>query len=173
MRNKLLAFAGVIGMLTLLGHFYAKPLLAQVRAALVQDMDSPGRHPYQASTSFDPTTGTFPVFPPVPIGLRLVLEQLNIATINPGNEYGAVFISSGNHITSGNHIVFRASLSTDPIGSTRQLSDPLALYFDSGQQFYVGFLFTPFTATAAQAQITVTAHLIDCSAAGSCAPIAP
>ena len=44
MKNKLLTFAGALALLALLGHFYAKPLLASV-AALVRDVDNGALQP--------------------------------------------------------------------------------------------------------------------------------
>jgi hypothetical protein len=38
--------------LTVVGAFTAKPLLAQIKAALVQNVDEPGRIPYQSSAVF-------------------------------------------------------------------------------------------------------------------------
>jgi hypothetical protein len=46
MKNKLITLAATAALLAVLGHFYAKPLMAQVRAALTQNIDEPGRNPY-------------------------------------------------------------------------------------------------------------------------------
>lgn len=43
MKQKMLAMAGVLALLAVLGRFYAQPVLAQVRAALVSDVDNPAR----------------------------------------------------------------------------------------------------------------------------------
>jgi hypothetical protein len=47
MRNKLLTLAAVLALVAVLGMFYSKPLLAQVRAVLVATVDTPARVPYQ------------------------------------------------------------------------------------------------------------------------------
>ena len=47
MKNRLLTFAGCLTVLLVLAKIYEKPLLAQVRAALVQNVDEPARNPYQ------------------------------------------------------------------------------------------------------------------------------
>ena len=79
MKHKLLTFAGALALLATLGHFYAKPLLAQVRAALVSNVDDPGRIPYQTqqilcSTSFASCSVTLaPVLP----GKRLVITNVS------------------------------------------------------------------------------------------------
>lgn len=49
MKTRLLLLAAVLAGLFTAGHFYAKPVLAQVRAALVQNIDEPARNPYQES----------------------------------------------------------------------------------------------------------------------------
>jgi hypothetical protein len=79
MKNRLLTFAGALTVLALLGHFYAKPLLAQVRAALVENVDEPGRNPYQ-ETIFATCTGSQfcnQGFSMVPAGKRLVLTNIS------------------------------------------------------------------------------------------------
>jgi len=48
MKNRLISFVAVLMLLGVLGKFYAQPLLAQVRAALVQNIDEPGRAPFSA-----------------------------------------------------------------------------------------------------------------------------
>jgi hypothetical protein len=47
MRNKLLTLAAMLALLAVLGEFFARPVIAQVRAALVQDVDNPARHVFQ------------------------------------------------------------------------------------------------------------------------------
>lgn len=68
-----------------LGHFFAKPLLAQVRAALVQNVDEPGRNPYQESQAFNFIGSCSGAggeicsvsFAPVPAGYRLVVTSVS------------------------------------------------------------------------------------------------
>ncbi len=50
-KNYVWMAAGVAA-LTVVGAFTAKPLLAQIKAALVQNVDEPGRIPYQSSAVF-------------------------------------------------------------------------------------------------------------------------
>lgn len=48
MKNKLLTFAGALALIAMLGRFYAVPAFAQaIRAAVVKNMDEPGRTPYR------------------------------------------------------------------------------------------------------------------------------
>jgi len=73
MKNKLLTFAGTVVLLAALGGYYAKPLLAQARAALVQNVDEPGRHPFGFYTSYISNFADFPI----PAGKRYVIEQFS------------------------------------------------------------------------------------------------
>lgn len=86
MKNRLLTFAGALGIITVLGHFYAKPLLAQVRAALVQNVDEKGRNFYQVTGSCDVADIGQPCwvrFPAVPPNMRAVIEHVSV-DLNPG-----------------------------------------------------------------------------------------
>ena len=84
MKNKLLNFAGALAALAILGHFYAKPLLAQVRAALVKNVDEHGRVPYQQSTGCSPSPSNCEaLFPAVPSNRRLVIEYVSALVISP------------------------------------------------------------------------------------------
>jgi hypothetical protein len=71
MKNRLFTLAGLLVVLAVLGRFYAEPLYAQVRAALVQNTDEPGRNPFVVSSTS--TTG----FWVVPAGKRYVIETLS------------------------------------------------------------------------------------------------
>jgi hypothetical protein len=79
MKNTLLMGAAVLAALGALTHFGGKPLLAQVRAALVRNIDEPGRSPYQSvalNGAFTPGTCSVD-FAPVPLNKRLVVEHLS------------------------------------------------------------------------------------------------
>jgi hypothetical protein len=69
MKNKLLTFAGLLVVLLVLAKIYEKPLLAQVRAALTQNVDEPGRHVFGYQNY-----GGVPTFT-VPADRRYVIDQ--------------------------------------------------------------------------------------------------
>ncbi|MBV8728957.1 MAG: hypothetical protein JO336_04020 [Acidobacteriia bacterium] len=71
MRNRLLTLTGALALLAVLGHYYAKPLLAQVRAALIENVDEPGRNPFSLTANTPNFDATFTV----PAAKRYVLEQ--------------------------------------------------------------------------------------------------
>ena len=84
MKKKLLTFAGVLALLAVLGKFYAQPLMAQVRAALVQDRDNVGRNLYQQVNSCNGVVNPCVInFPAVPAGQRVVITQVSALLVLP------------------------------------------------------------------------------------------
>src|SRR5262245_28788450 len=69
MKNSMFTLAVVLAVLAVLGRFYAEPVIAQVRAALVQNVDEPGRNPFAVASS----SQNFGLFT-VPAGKRYVIE---------------------------------------------------------------------------------------------------
>ena len=88
MKTKFLAVAAPLALVATLGHFYGKPLVAQVRAALVRDLDNPARNAVQFNLYVG---GTFTTYR-VPIGKILVIED--VTTLTPYNITGAFGIST-------------------------------------------------------------------------------
>lgn len=80
MKNRALAGITILGFSMIVGHFGAKPLLAQIRAALVKNVDEPGRIPYQASASCPSTIhgDCVALLTPVPDGKRLVVQHASV-----------------------------------------------------------------------------------------------
>lgn len=75
MKSKLLTIAAGLLLLAVVGKFYAPPVLAQVRAALVQDVDQPARAPFQVTVNADIKNFTFTSVP-IPSGKRLVIDYV-------------------------------------------------------------------------------------------------
>jgi len=94
MKSRLLTLAAASALLAVLGTYYAKPLLAQVRAAVVKNIDEPARVPYQArivcsnaECNANAAGGPFVSLPPIPDHSRLVIDQISLliqtnATLN-------------------------------------------------------------------------------------------
>lgn len=78
MKSKLLTIAAGLLLLAVVGKFYAPPVLAQVRAALVQDVDQPARAPFQVTVNADIKNFTFTSVP-IPSGKRLVIDYVALA----------------------------------------------------------------------------------------------
>ena len=98
-----------LSLLSVVASYTAKPLLAQIRAALVQNVDEPGRNPY-SSTVFFADQFEFPGngakcqgtcridFATVPAGKRLVVTSItgNIYVETPGVVSGILLFPLGN-----------------------------------------------------------------------------
>ena len=116
-----------VSALSVAGVFGAKPLMAQVRAALIQNVDEPGRNPYQ-ETQFATCAGqncNF-TFEPVPAGKRLVLTHVNgyvdvkggtfpnsyLQSSFGGSQYATVFIpgEKGTVFSNSTRIVYNANV---------------------------------------------------------------
>lgn len=86
-RNYVVIGAGFALVATVIGAFSAAPVVAQViRAALVKNVDEPGRVPYQSwSDSLQCGAGGCALsgFPAVPAGKRLVITYVNGVFLGP------------------------------------------------------------------------------------------
>jgi hypothetical protein len=75
----------------LFGGRLAKPAFAQVKAALVRDIDNPALQPVQFAIVLTQSGGV-PQYsgniPPVPAGKRLVIETVSMIDNNPGTSAG-------------------------------------------------------------------------------------
>ena len=133
MKNKLLTFAGTLAVIAVLGHFYAKPLLAQVRAALVQDVDQPARAPFQARVDVSLGSGGLGSGQvTIPAGQRLVVDFIGV--------HGIVQASGGiqpdlilNSFVGGGPIISYdfAPQQSSTVGGRFDLSQPATIYADS------------------------------------------
>ena len=151
MKNKLLTLAGALALVAVLGKFYAIPLVAQVRAALVKNLDEKGRNPYQADSS---CTAVFPnvscsaLLPVVPAGKRLVIEYVN-----------------GEFVQSDSFTASFAALNLAPgvdyalpvfarFSGDYGVTSPVLIYVEAGQQ-------ARFTVSGTVSQVHVTGYLVD------------
>lgn len=74
MARKLWTLTAAFVLLAVVGRFYAKPVLADVRAALVQNTDEPGRNVFALQGSNSTLNPYFQSFT-VPAGKRYVIDQ--------------------------------------------------------------------------------------------------
>jgi hypothetical protein len=92
--------AAALALLAVLGKFYAKPLMAQVKAAIVQDRDSKARNIYQALNSCSNASNPCQItFAAVPAGKRLIIEQVSALVTLPtaaGSSLADVELRGGN-----------------------------------------------------------------------------
>jgi len=136
MKNKLLTLAGTLAVLAVLGHFYAKPLLAQVRAALVQDVDNPARHPFYLE--LDATPGGNSTYT-VPSGQRVIIEFIS-QSIDVGQPFSGtaesiffLMIQPPNHGPTQYHSLY----ATFP-GRLGGMQTPVRIYVDPGATLTTG-----------------------------------
>ena len=94
-----------------------------VRAALVQNVDEPGRNAYSESASCF-SFGCLAIFSPVPAGKRLV-----VTFINGQVGSGSLTLDLGGHRTDNN---VRAFLATSNL-----INAPTLAYFDAGEAPYI------------------------------------
>jgi hypothetical protein len=177
MKNKLLTLGGALALLATLGVFYAKPLMAQVRAALVSNVDDPGRIPYQA-TSFCQLLGLNSCvanFPQVLAGKRLVVTHVSgrleeslpggsVVLVQVGRLGGSSFSATLPTTFQGNDIGFNHFV----------FNEPELEFYDAGQT-PTGSLRLSTGAPSEPASFvifTFKGYMLDCST-GPCAAIAP
>ena len=165
MKNTLLMGAAALAAVGTLGHFGAKPLLAQIRAALVKNIDERGRSPYIVQVPCQPGSDLGgPInkctwtFPPVPPNKRLVVEYVNAAIdgANGGfafNAYLQVPSAGSQLIALTSHFEVSRPAFAGILHDYYSISMPVMLYYEAGQvpvavaleQFSGHFMNGPFT----------------------------
>jgi hypothetical protein len=178
MKNKLLTFAGALAVMAVLGHFYAKPLLAQVRAALVEDVDQPARNFVQvlqtpiAVPAFT-TTGVIVSAPfyVVPANKRLTVDTLTIFNFFGTNAVPVeadVDVTSGSACTGGvvggssrAAILSVTDHGTDAAGQPHIWgSASLPFYADQGQCLFVELQLDSRVAAGQGYFLSMSGHLV-------------
>jgi hypothetical protein len=190
MSNRLIATAGALALLAVLGRYGAQPLLAQVRAALVSDVDNPARGFVQFSRFVGPPQTTFThdwnqdLQYTVPAGRRLVVDNIsaisfalfsnqvttpfllvignNTADCNP-NTLGGAFdrVIIGDRSAVALPLIFNGvDTSASPNSNSYGNSMRVQAYADSGQ--CLGGRFTTSTSMTfpTALSVTVSGHLV-------------
>jgi hypothetical protein len=127
MKSKLWTIAGALVVIVVLGKFYGEPVVAQVRAALVKNVDEPGRIPFDMSAHFFGSGGgcfgtsdcfnysggsNFAIFDmrPIPAGKRWVVQSATggftsavgqVITVQLANSRGGLIYDTDKWIYSG------------------------------------------------------------------------
>jgi len=134
MKNRLAALAGALALLAVLGKYYATPVLAQVRAAIVKNIDEKGRIPYHEFASCENPSTVLPCivnFPPVPANRRLVIEYVNAEfRVNAGfaPSVDISFLGPGN---LNKRFTLPSFLKVGP--NTYGTSSPVLMYVEAGR----------------------------------------
>lgn len=158
MKNKLLTLAAALLVLAIVGKFYAKPVMAQVRAALTQDVDQPARAPFQASITVNVNNFTSSSVT-IPAGKRLVIDYISLngaAQTSGAYIQPIVVVTSG---VAGNPNVsyyFGPNQSTTDAGQY-YASYPTTIYADT---LSVSPAFAGYTPTFDTFVVNISGHLI-------------
>jgi hypothetical protein len=158
MKNRLLTLAGALALMAVLGKFYAVPVLAQVRAALVKNIDEHGRIPYSQHLNCQ-NTGSAEcnaTFFTVPANKRLVIEHVNGFVGTFTNLAAVNFFGNG---TTQN--IFFQLQGTNGGNNIYVANEPFLTYFEAGQtpEYFVGVNQGGFVFITSG--VTITGYLVD------------
>ncbi len=158
MKNKLLTLAAALVLLAVVGKFYAKPVMAQIRATLTQDVDQPARAPFQTSVTVSINNFTSTAVP-IPAGKRLVIDYISLnGAAQTSGQYvqPIVLVSAG--VAGGQAVsyYFGPNPSTTTPGQY-YASYPTTIYADS---LSVSPAFAGYTPSFDTFQVNISGHLI-------------
>jgi hypothetical protein len=158
MKNRLLTIAGALALIAVLGKFYAKPLMAQARAALVQDVDQPARAPFQATVPININNFNFTNVP-VPTGKRLVVDYISLsgAAQTDGAYVQPIVIFSSSVAGSSNALFYVAPNQSTVAPGQYYDARQVTIYADS---LSVSPAFAGFTPTFMSFNAVISGHLV-------------
>src|SRR5882724_9079818 len=125
---------------TILIGVFAKPVLAQVRAALVRDSDNPALAPFSGVASFNfSALNTQALITTVPAGKRLVIEHVSFVS---GGASSNQLVYAGLRNSQFGAVVLvlpinAPHLSVTPGLTLQDNSLPVRAYFEAGQDVWV------------------------------------
>jgi hypothetical protein len=155
---------------SLMAALAVTPSFAQTRAALVKNVDEPGRTPYQSMVDFNAGSGcssntcNFVSFAVVPTGKRLVVEHLSVLTgvASGGQPTLLAFSNSPGCGNCGNRAVVTGWVNTDYTvfgASFWAIDRPVYLFYEAGETPQIKMYATASFSFVGNA--TVTGYLID------------
>ena len=158
MKNKLLTLAAALLLFAVVGRFYAKPVMAQVRAALVQDTDQPARAPFQVTVPINVNNFVYTIVP-IPAGKRLVIDFISFAgAAQTAGLYVQPIILLNSSVAGGPASVYY-------FGPTQSSTTAGQYYANNGVTIYsdslsVGPAFAGYTPTFLSFNVVISGHLI-------------
>jgi len=158
MKNKILTLAAALVLVAVVGKFYAQPVMAQVRAALVQDVDQPARAPFQATVAINVNNFTFtPVA--IPAGKRLVIDYVSMsgAAQTSGAYIQPIIILSSSVAGSANALYYIAPQQSTTAPGQYYHTEKATIYADS---LSVSPAFSGFTPTFMVFNVVISGHLV-------------
>lgn len=158
MKNRLLTFAGALALLAVLGKFYAPPLMGQVRAAMVQDVDQPARSPFQASVAININNFTFTNVP-IPSGKRLVVDYLAVsgAAQTSGADIQPIILISSSVAGNPSALYYIGPDQSTAVQGQYYHTEKATIYADS---LSVSPAYAGFTPTFMAFNVVISGHLI-------------
>lgn len=132
-----LALLGVVGVV---GAWFAKPVVAQVRAALVRDVDAPALSPFRATVNYQLCClNDQRLLTTVPAGKRLVIEHISYLSFGPtGDQLVYAALRAGQfgpvHLVMGVNPLHASASSSFTI---QDASQPVRAYFEAGEEVWV------------------------------------
>jgi hypothetical protein len=163
--------AAGISALGVICAFTAKPLLAQIRAALVQNVDEPGRTPYLSYVNPIDCSGTTChfLFAPIPAGKRLVATNITgrVLLQTPGIlSFVTIYFSGVEPLD------IPSFLETGVVDGNNQIgiNATTGLFVDGPDQPQL-LLANTTGFNSSGTTIALSGYLVDCSSPGSCAPV--
>lgn len=158
MKNKLLTLAGALALIAVLGKFYAKPVMAQVRAALVQDVDQPARAPFQVTVPINVNNFTYtPVS--IPAGKRLVVDYIAMSGAAQSASGGIqpIIILSSSVSGSANALYYVAPEQSGTVPGQYYHTEKATIYADS---LNVSPAFAGYSPSFMAFNVVISGHLI-------------
>jgi len=158
MKNKLLTLAGALALLGVLGKFYAPPLMAQARAALVQDVDQPARAPFQVTVPININNFNYtPVT--IPTGKRLVIDYISMsgAAQTTGADIQPIIILSSSVAGGSNTLYYIAPQQSGTVPGQYYHAEQATIYADS---LSVSPAFSGYTPSFMAFNVVISGHLI-------------
>jgi hypothetical protein len=156
MKNRLATLAGALALMAVLGKFYAVPAIAQIRAALVKNVDEKGRAPYQQSGFVQCTAGNSFCdlsTAAVPANKRLIVEHVTANVFAPSGVNGVFLIVGGNTTSS---LLARSN----GTASLMAVNETVLMFYEAGASPL--FRLVPSTTDgSASYQATITGYLVD------------
>jgi hypothetical protein len=135
-----------------------RQLFAQVKAAMVQDVDQPARQPFQATVQMGPGNLSF-VAVPIPSGKRLVVEYVAIngaAASSGGGIQPYILINSS--VNGGAAVNYYLSPTPSANAPTQfQVSEQVKIYADT---LAIGPAYAGFAPSFLVFNATISGHLV-------------
>lgn len=156
-KKQIVAMAVTCAVLTVASLSGPRRLFAQVRAALVQDVDSPGRAPFQASVTINVNNFTYtPVT--IPTGKRLVIDYVEAhgaATSAGGPIQPIATVAVG--VAGSSTSTYYFALNPSQVPGEFYLSAPAKIYADT---LAVGPAYSGFAPNFLGATVNISGHLV-------------